>query len=227
MSILIVEDEVRIANAIKKVLKIYSHDSDIVNDAQEALRLLIGRTSKSYKLIILDRMLPGVMSGSQLCQHLRKNNIGIPIIFLTALSEVEDRIDGLHMGADDYLMKPFSMAELVARVEALLRRNPLKINSIVKIKDIEIDLVNATIIRSGQPIKLTFREFKLLNYMVHNQDHVLSKTKIINHVWDGETLIMPNTVEVYIGYLRKKIDKNFPTKPPVIHTIHGFGYKIG
>ena len=146
---------------------------------------------------------------------------------LTALGEVDDRIAGLSTGADDYLVKPFSMKELIVRVQVLLRRPKASIGPILKVSDLEVNVETFEIKRGQTPIRLSAREFKLLLYLLRNHGRIISKNTIISHAWDEEATIMPNTVEVYIGTLRKKIDKAFPESARLIHTVHGFGYKLG
>ena len=180
-----------------------------------------------YDLIILDRMLPGSMDGTAVCQEVRAAGVQTPILMLTARGEIDDKVTGLQAGADDYVVKPFSMKELIVRVQVLLRRPPLSLGTVIKLEDLEVNIELFETKRAGISIELSAREFKLLTYLAYNQGQTLSKDKIISHVWDGDALILPNTVEVYIGYLRKKIDKAFPAKTPLIHTVRGFGYKLG
>ena len=224
MRLLVIEDEARIATAIKRAMKLQNYAVDIVSDADNGLAAAV---DPDYDLIILDRMLPGSMEGSELYRKVREAGVHTPILMLTALGEVDDKIAGLQLGADDYVAKPFSMKELIVRVQVLLRRPPLSLGSTVKLEELEVNIELFDVKRAGKEIKLSAREFKLLTYLLYNQGQTLSKDKIISHVWDGDALIMPNTVEVYVGYLRKKIDKAFPDKVPLIHTVHGFGYRLG
>ena len=224
MRLLIVEDELRVATAIKRSLEANNFAADIVSNGEDGLS---HGADPDYDLIILDRMLPGSVSGLDICKRLRNDGVTIPILMLTALGEVEDRITGLSTGADDYLVKPFSMRELIVRVQVLLRRPKASIGPILKVSDLEVNIETFEIKRGQTPIKLSAREFKLLLYLLRNQGRIVSKDTIISHAWDKEATIMPNTIEVYIGSLRKKIDKAFPDKPSLIHTIHGFGYKLG
>lgn len=224
MKILIIEDEPRVANAIKRSLEAKGY---LIYIERESIKALTRAMSTTYDLIILDLMLPGPYSGIDITKKLRKESIGTPILMLTALGDTVDKVSGLQSGADDYLVKPFSMKELIARVQVLLRRPKKHIGSILKIGNLELDSETFEAKRNNQLIKLSTREYKLLNYLMYQNGQILSKQRIINHVWDGDTLIMPNTVEVYMGYLRKKIDKAFPDQPPLIHTIFGFGYTIG
>jgi len=224
MRILVIEDEVRIAAAIKRALELQHHVVDIVDDADSGLAAAV---DPDYDLVILDRMLPGSMDGIAVCQQVRQQGASTPILILTALGEVDDRVNGLQAGADDYLQKPFAMRELIARVQALLRRPRHALGTTLVADDLAYDPVTFSVTRSGRSLTLSAKELKLLSYLLYNQGQVLSKAKIINHVWDDDTIIVPNTVEVYMGYLRRKIDAAFPDKPPLIHTVRGFGYRLG
>ncbi len=224
MRILIVEDELRIARAIKRSLEAHHFATDIVANGEEGLS---HGYDKDYDVIILDRILPGKLTGLDICQKLRDSEVTTPILMLTALGEVEDRITGLSSGADDYLVKPFSMSELIMRVQVLLRRPNETVGPLIRIADLVVNAETFDTKRNSQPVKLSAREFKLLLYLIRNHDTVLSKDKIISHAWDEDADIMPNTIEVYISALRKKIDRAFPDSPALIHTIHGFGYRLG
>ncbi len=224
MRLLVVEDEERIAKAIKRALELHHFAVDIVSDADSGL---VAAADPDYDMVILDRMLPGSMDGVAICKRLCDQGVDTPIIMLTALGEIDDRVDGLQAGADDYLQKPFAMKELIARVQTLLRRPRHTLGTTLTVDDLHYDPVTFTATRSGKPLLLSAKEIKLLSYMLYNPGQVVSKDKIINHLWDEDALVIPNTVEVYMGYLRKKIDTNFPDRPPLIHTIRGFGYRIG
>jgi DNA-binding response OmpR family regulator len=223
MRILVIEDELKIAQAIKKGLELKGFAVDAVYDADSGLSY---GSDPDYDLIVLDRMLPGSIDGAELCQKLRQNNINTPVIMLTAKGTIGDKVEGLNSGADDYLVKPFSFDELNARVRALLRRPPLTVGTKVKVGNLELDTNNYTVNRAGQEIKLSSKEFSLLEYFMHHPGQVITKDMIINHVWDQDADILPNTIEVYIGYLRNKIDRPFPKEAPLIHTMRGFGYKL-
>ena len=171
-------------------------------------------------------MLPGSMDGVQLCQKLRKDDISTPIIMLTARGTIGDRVEGLNSGADDYLVKPFSFDELTARVRALLRRPPVQVGTSLKLADLSLDTTSYEVHRGNEPIKLSHKEFTLLEYLMHHPGQVITKDMIINHVWDQDADILPNTIEVYIGYLRNKIDRPFPKSAALLHTVRGFGYKL-
>ncbi len=224
MRLLIVEDETRIAGAIKTAMEMHNFAVDIVGDADSGLAAAI---DPDYDIVILDRMLPGSMEGDEVCIKVREAGVHTPILMLTARGEVDDKVHGLRSGADDYLVKPFSMKELIVRVQVLLRRSPLSLGPIIKLEDLEVDVEQFVVRRGGKNLKLSAREFKLLVYLLYNKGQTLSKDKIISHVWDGDSLVVPNTVEVYMGYLRKKIDKAFPDKPALVQTVHGFGYRLG
>lgn len=224
MRILIVEDERRIASAIKRALELQHYAVDVVDNADSGLTAAI---DPDYDLVILDRALPGSMDGIAICKEIRKEGVETPILMLTALGEVDDRVDGLHAGADDYIQKPFAMKELIARVQTLLRRPRHTLGTILSIDDLTYEPVTFTVRRGGKQLELSAKEIKLLSYLLYNQEQVISKDKIITHVWDEDSIIVPNTVEVYMGYLRRKIDTDFPNRPPLIHTIRGFGYRLG
>jgi len=224
MRLLIVEDETRIAGAIKTAMELHNFAVDIVGDADGGLAAAV---DPDYDLVILDRMLPGSMEGDEVCLKVREAGVHTPILMLTARGEVDDKVHGLRSGADDYLVKPFSMEELIVRVQVLLRRSPQSTGPVIKLDDLEVDVEQFVVRRGGKNIKLSAREFKLLVYLLYNKGQTLSKDKLISHVWDGDSLVLPNTVEVYMGYLRKKIDKAFPDKPSLVQTVHGFGYRLG
>jgi len=222
MRILVIEDEHKIANAIKKGLEQESYAVDAVYDSDEGLE---SATSGDYDLMIIDRMLPGSKEGLELCAEVRAQGIAVPILILTAKDQVRDRVAGLDAGADDYLVKPFAFEELLARVRALLRRPPKEIGTILTVGDLTLDPARFEVKRDGKVVALSHKEFALLEYLMRNNGRVLTKDNIISHVWDYDADILPNTVEVYIGYLRNKIDRAFKGKP-LIQTVRGFGYKI-
>lgn len=219
--ILIVEDEHKIANALKRGLEQEHYAVDVAFDGDDGLA---SAEAENYDLIILDRMLPG-KDGITICQELRKGGKHTPIIMLTAKDQIRDRVQGLDAGADDYLVKPFSFEELLARVRALLRRPHEAMQTVLQVADLQLDPASYVVTRADKPISLSNKEFALLEYLMRNPGRVLSKDTIMSHVWDFDADILPNTVEVYIGYLRNKIDKPFGT-PNLIHTQRGFGYKL-
>lgn len=220
MRILIVEDDHKIAAALKRGLEQEKFAIDVEYDGESGYG---SASTLSYDLIILDLMLPG-MDGEQICKKLRAEKIHTPIIMLTAKSAINDRVGGLNAGADDYLSKPFSFEELLARVRALLRRPKETITDQLNVEDLSLNTLSFSVSRNNSPIQLTSKEFALLEYLMRNKGQILPKENIIEHVWDFDADILPNNVEVYVGYLRNKIDK--PFKKPLIHTVRGFGYKI-
>lgn len=223
MRILVVEDEHKIAAAVKRGLEQESYAVDVRHDGEEGLATALGG---EYDLVILDRMLPGGMDGAEICQRLREENQHVPVLMLTAKDTVYDRVQGLDSGADDYLVKPFAFEELLARIRALLRRPQESTGTKLVVEDLVLDPRSYSVSRSGKTIELSSREYALLEYMMRNPQRILTKDAIIQHVWDYDADVLPNTVEVYIGYLRAKIDRPF-TEPPLIQTVRGFGYKIG
>ncbi len=217
MKILVVEDEHKIANSLKKGFEQESFICDVAYDGESGYDLA---SSEEYDLIVLDIMLPK-KNGISILRDLRRDGIHTPILMLTAKGEMDNKLEGFNSGADDYLVKPFSFEELVARVKALSRR-PNEIRSeIVKIKDLQIDTKNQEVKKLGKVIQLSKKEYQLLEYLMKNKGKIVSKDNIISHVWDYEAEILPNTVEVFVKYLRNKIGNN------MIKTIRGFGYKTG
>ena len=221
MRILIVEDEHRIANSIKKGLEQESFAVDVAFDGERGFDLA---STEDYDVIILDLMLPK-MDGMEICKRLRSQEIHTPILMLTARGQIEDRVNGLNAGADDYLPKPFAFTELLARIKALIRRPKNSLNTTLEYKDLTLDTINFEVKRAGINIKLSKKEFALLEYLMRNSEKTLTKEQIISHVWDYDADILPNTVEVYVGYLRNKIDKKAKIK--LINTVRGFGYRLG
>lgn len=223
MRILIIEDDHKIANALKKGLEQESYAVDV---CYEALAGITKAMSDEYDLLILDRMLPGTSDGLTICKALRKENKNLPILILTAKDKIGDRVEGLNCGADDYLIKPFAFEELLARVKALLRRPNQQVGTVLKIEDLTLDTNTYEVKRGDKRVQLSSKEFSLLEYLMRNPNRILTKNNIIDHVWNYDADILPNTVEVYIGYLRNKIEKPF-NGPELLHTIRGFGYKFG
>lgn len=223
MKLLLIEDERKIARAIKLGFKQEHAMVDVAYDGEEGLSAALG---DEYDVMIIDRMLPGGMDGVEICRSIRAKGIQTPIIILTAKSQIKDRVSGLNAGADDYLTKPFSFEELLARVRAMLRRPQENIGNILQVEDLTLDTITFEVKRGDVVIQLSNTEFSLLEYLMRNYGRVLSKANIINHVWDFDADVLPNTVEAYIGYLRAKIDKPFGGSS-LIHTVRGFGYKIG
>jgi DNA-binding response OmpR family regulator len=223
MRLLVVEDEHKIANSIKKGLEQESFAVDTAYTGTDGYDMA---ASEEYDLLILDILLPG-MDGISICKKLRQNNIHTPILMLTAKGQITDKVDGLNAGADDYLTKPFAFEELLARVRALVRRPKNTIGTILKVEDLNLNTITFVVERSGKNIHLSSREFSLLEYLMRHPNTILTKDQIISHVWNYDADILPNTVEVYIGYLRNKIDKPYPQKFTLIQTVRGFGYKLG
>jgi two-component system, OmpR family, response regulator len=222
MKILIVEDEHRIANALKVGLNDEKYVVDVVYTGIEGYDLA---STNDYDLIILDIMLPG-LSGTEICKKLRLNNIDTPIIMLTALGQVQDKVNGLEIGADDYLTKPFSFVELLARIKAISKR-PRKLSSeLLTIDGLTLNINSFIVARDGVEIKLTSKEFMVLKYFMQHPNQIITKDQIINRVWDYDADILPNTIEVYIKNIRNKIDVPFKNKRQLLSTVRGFGYKI-
>lgn len=220
MKILIIEDDEKIINFLKKGLEEECYVIDYSKNGDEGIYLA---SVNHYDLILLDIMLP-IKDGIEVCKILRNSNIQTPIIMLTAKDSIEDKIKGLDIGANDYLAKPFSFAELLARIRVQLRNKNNNIQTKIKIADLELDLLNKTATRANQDINLTSKEFTLLEYLIKNKDRVLSETTINEALSSFENSNMSNIVNVYIYRLRNKIDKNSEVK--LIKTIRGIGFKI-
>ena len=218
MRILLIEDEKKVASFIRRGLKEKNFAVDVAYDGEKGLFLA---EVNPYDLIILDIMLPG-KDGIFICRQLRKKNNDTPILMLTARDDVEDKISGLDSGADDYLTKPFQFAEFLARVRALTRRKGgIKITKL-KVSDLELDQITHKVVRSGKEIDLTSTEYSLLEYLMLNANHVVTRTMISEHVWNDDFDSFSNVINVYINYLRKKIDTDFNKK--LIHSMRGVGY---
>lgn len=221
MRILVVEDEHRIAEAIKKGLEQENYAVDLAYDGKNGYDLATG---EEYDLIVLDLMLPG-MDGMTICRILREKAIETPILILTARGQTNDKIEGLDTGADDYMTKPFSFEEFLARVRALIRRPRNMTQNEIKVGDLVMNTVSFEVYRGNKQIQLSSKEFSILEYLMRNIGRILTKEQIIGHVWNYDADILPNTVEVNIRNLRNKIDKPFRGKE-IIKTVRGFGYKI-
>lgn len=221
MRILVVEDEHKIARAVARALEQENYAVDIAFDGDEGYAMA---TTEPYDLAIIDRMIPGKYDGIEIVKAMRDEKIHTPILLLTALGTTADKTKGLDSGADDYLVKPFALAELLARVRALLRRPPEQLGVVLKAGDLELDTTTFQVTRAGKQIHLTSKEFALLEYLLRNQGRPSNKEAIVQHVWDYDADILLNTVEVYIKYLRAKVDE--PFDKPLIKTVRGFGYKI-
>lgn len=220
MRILIVEDEPKIARFIYKGLAEEGYAVDIARDGEEALSFT---QSAPYDLIILDLLLPKT-DGVTVCRKIRASNLSVPVLILTARDSIEDRVTGLDAGADDYLVKPFAFTELLARIRALLRRPRALTNNTLRIRDLVMDVSKHTVERGGVLIGVTPKEYSLLEYMMRNQGQVLTRTQIMEHIWNYDYYAGSNVVDVYIRYLRKKIDEGRSVK--LIKTVRGVGYKI-
>jgi len=220
MRILLAEDERKVAEHIRAGLVSEGYAVDVASDGDEAVWLA---ESNSYDALLLDINMPK-QDGITVVRHLRRKNIMAPVIFLTARDDVEDKVRGLDAGADDYLTKPFSIAELLARLRAVLRRQRPQASNLVRVDDLELDLVTHEALRGGEKIELTRREFSLLEFLISASPRPVSKTAIVEHVWDQHFDSDTNVVNVYIKMLRRKIDR--PGWRPLIHTVRGVGFVL-
>jgi DNA-binding response OmpR family regulator len=220
MKILVIEDEHRIANALKEGLEQESYAVDVAYDGEQGY---LSASADNYDIILLDVMLP-IMDGYTVCKKLRAEGNHTPVLMLTARDQVGDIVHGLDNGADDYLPKPFSFDVLLARIRALMRRPNQSIGEAFEVADLKLDPNARRVERAGKEIRLSSKEYAILEYLMRNNNKVLSKDQIIAHVWDFDSDILPNNVEVFINYLRRKIDK--PFKKQLLHTIRGFGYRL-
>jgi len=220
MPILIIEDEKKLADILKKALKVENYSVDIAYDGDDGLKKAL---KNNYALIILDIMLPK-KDGIDVCKELRASEIQTPIIMLTAKGTVEDRVNGLNVGADDYLVKPFGMSELFARVRAILRRRKTTDPDILTIADLVMDRVRHEVRRNGALLKLTPKEYKILNTLLTRRGEAISRKRLIDSVWIPGYEESNNELNVHIRYLRSKIDKK--DQKPLIHTIRGVGFVI-
>lgn len=220
MRILLVEDDRKVASFIRKGLTEEGHAVDVAHDGEMGLAMGLDRL---HDVIILDVMLPG-KPGFQVVRELRQGKVATPVLLLTAREAVEDKVQGLDAGADDYLTKPFAFAELLARVRALLRRGSAAGVPLLQIADVVLDPASRTVKRGGETIPLTNREFSLLEYFLRNPGRVLTRTMIAEHVWDYSFDTDTNVIDVYVNYLRKKIDAH--REPKLLHTVRGVGYVL-
>jgi two-component system copper resistance phosphate regulon response regulator CusR len=220
VKILLIEDEPKTVQSLKQGLEENNYAVEVTYDGLMGYQLA---TRNAYQLIISDIIIPG-LNGLELCRKLRKEGVQTPILMLTALSTTDDKIEGFDAGADDYLAKPFDFKEFLARVKALIKRsNQTMIEAqVLKFADLELDLSSKIVSRSGQKINLTAKEFQLMEYFLRNQEKVISKAEIAENIWEVEDENSSNLIEVYVNYLRKKVDKGFSSK--LIHTQFGMGY---
>jgi len=220
MRYLVIEDEPGMARFIHQGLSEQGHAVDVIRDGLEGLDYAL---ASPYDAILLDIMLPN-MNGLQLLREIRTQGVKTPVLLLTARGEVDDRVEGLDSGADDYLVKPFAFSELLARLRALVRRPPLQAAPILQMGDLRMDVAAHEVQRAGKRIELSPREFALLELFLRHPHQVLSRTQIAQHVWNLDYYAETNVVDVYIGYLRRKIGRGFAS--PLIHTVHGVGYRL-
>jgi heavy metal response regulator len=220
MRILVIEDEKKVATFIKKGLVEEHYAVDTAFDGEEGLYLA---EVTEYDLIVLDLMIPKI-DGFGVLKKIRERKNTVPILVLTAKDSVDDTVRGLDAGCDDYLTKPFAFAELLARIRALLRRDKKEKESVLRIADLSLSIVTHKVMRQGKEIELTSKEYALLEYFIRNPEKVLTRTMISEHVWDYHFDSNTNVIDVYVNYLRKKIDKDFD--PKLIHTIRGIGYMM-
>ena len=220
MKILVVEDEAGVAQFIEQGLRESGYAVDVARDGIEGRDYAL---AIRYDAIVLDIMLPR-MNGLEVLNEIRDQRVKTPVLLLTARDGIDDRVRGLDTGADDYLVKPFAFSELLARLRALLRRPPLQADTVLRAANLEMDLAKREVHRAGQLIELSPREFSLLELLLRHPNQVLSRTQIIERVWNFDFYSDTNVVDVYIGYLRRKIDE--PFDPPLIQTVRGVGYKL-
>ncbi|HVC83406.1 MAG TPA: response regulator transcription factor [Chloroflexota bacterium] len=221
MRVLVVEDELKINRTVCQALREEAYAVDSAKDGEEGEELA---SINQYDLIILDLLLPK-KPGVAVCRSLRDQGVVTPILMLTAKDTVEDRVQGLDSGADDYLVKPFYMDELLARARALLRRETTTKSTRLQVADLQVDTSSHRVSRAGGTIELTSKEYAMLEYFMRNQDQVLTRTMISEHVWDEQFDSLSNIIDVYIRRLRRKIDENYT--PRLLHTIRGSGYLLG
>jgi two-component system OmpR family response regulator len=219
MKILIIEDDAKTAAYVANGLEEHGHVVDQVANGRDGLFLAAG---EPYDLLIVDRMLPG-LDGLAVVKTIRGAGVKTPVLFLTTLGGIDDRVEGLEAGGDDYLVKPFAFAELVARVNALVRRPPMTaVNTVLKVADLEMNLLKRTVTRAGKRIELQPREFRLLEYLMRHAGQVVTRTMLLEHVWEFHFDPQTNIVETHISRLRGKIDREFSAE--LIHTVRGSGY---
>lgn len=219
--ILLIEDDASVASFVRRGLTENGYEVTVAMDGHTGLEII---NHNSFDIILLDIMLPGI-NGIELCRRLRSQKVVTPVLMLTALGTTENIVTGLDSGADDYLVKPFKLAELEARIRTLLRRSNSEVGetlNTLQLNNLEMNLVAKTVSRNGQPVQLTATEFRLLEFLLRNKKRVISRLEILEHVWSIDFNMGTNVVDVYVNYLRKKIDRDF--EPKLIHTIIGMGY---
>ena len=221
MGVLVIEDDADTASYIINGLKESGYEVDHAMDGDSGVKLAL---EKNYNIMIIDRMLPGI-NGLNIVETIRTNGIKTPVLFLSALADIDDRVAGLKSGGDDYLTKPFAMVELLARLEALIRRTSQQTeNTFLKVNDIEMDILARTVTRQGKRVYLHPREFKLLEYLLKNANQVVTRTMLLENVWEYHFDPQTNVIDVHISRLRQKIDR--PFDKPILKTIRGDGYMI-
>lgn len=220
MRVLIVEDEAGVAGFLEQGLRETGYTVDVARNGADGLEYAL---AYDYDAIVLDIMLPR-MNGLDMLKEIRARRVKSPVLLLTARDGLDDRVRGLDLGADDYLIKPFAFPELLARIRALLRRPPLQTGGTLQMADLEMDLPKREVRRAGKSIDLSPREFALLELLLRHPNQVLSRIQILEHVWDFDFFSDTNVVDVYIGYLRRKLDRDFD--PPLIHTVRGVGFRM-
>lgn len=218
MRVLVVEDEKKLSKAIVRALQLQGYAVDTAGDGELAVALA---QSESYDVIILDILLP-LLDGKAVCRELRTAGVNTPILMLSALGQVNDRTSGLDLGADDYMIKPFSFEELFSRLRALLRRSAQTPSPLLRAEDLVLDPQARTVTRSGQVLELSRKEFALLEYLLRQKNSAVTKEQIVQHVWNYDADILPSTVEVHMKHLRDKVDVGF--SPALLVTIRGVGY---
>ncbi len=221
MRVLLVEDEEGIGRFVWQGLREALYAIDWARNASDGLSYILSQT---YDVLILDIRLPGGRTGLDLLTDLRERHVHTPVLMLTALDAVDDRVRGLRAGADDYLVKPFDFSELLARLESLSRRPPLQVRSVLQVADLEMDMVKRTVRRGRRQIELSSREFMLLEYLMRNAHQTLTRTQIGERVWGLDYAHDSRVIDVYVGYLRRKIEQD--DSPPLIHTVRGVGFRL-
>jgi two-component system OmpR family response regulator len=220
MRLLLVEDDIKLVRALRSGLQREGYEIDTASTGDEALSRAVAR---DYDAVVLDVMLPG-LDGFEVCQALRRGERRVPVLMLTARAAVSDRIRGLDAGADDYLVKPFDFGELLARLRALLRRGPAEHSPVLEVGDLRVDPATRVVTRSGRQVELTAREFDVLEFLARHPGQAVSRTQLLEEVWDENFGGSPNVVDVYVGYLRKKLER--PSGPRLIRTVRGVGFLL-